>query len=323
MDSKLKTLGKIIPPFFYPATDWKYKIVAACKAVDENIDLTDARVIAEILPRLICALPTQLLKLAPTDSLVNLLDWLDNFDKEQCSLESIMSLPFPTGTKPSIFFNKVFLKCQSALPTGTAKKTIEAMAWAVVRKGLPSSLQTAIMLLDPQKPPDATTWKRLDEAATVGTLFPSTNLGATAVNATWEEDHATQLVAAYQKQTAPTHSQAQDTTLLDRVKILERELSQLRTSASVHQRPIAPTSTYRDNPSMHLVSSGRCFRCNSEGHQARNCSWQQDSRYQSQRQTQWQPGTQSHTTHQHCYYHQRFGTQARNCTQPCSWGLKD
>lgn len=154
---------KLVPGFCYPAFEYANKVEIVLRAAEPTIDFSDADVSVAVLPLLIRALPNEIIRIAQVDTLSNLINWLKNYDKPQVTLDTIFNMAQPVGTKPSVFYQHVIIKVQNALPNGTAKKTVETIAWSVVRKNVTQHMKAAMLLLDASKPPDAATWTRIDE----------------------------------------------------------------------------------------------------------------------------------------------------------------
>ena len=160
-----KAMVRLIPPFSYPASDWCFRIMTAWGAMQEGINYDAPEVSKILLPPILAALPVNLLRVATLSPFSELLEWLEEYDKPVVSLEDALSnQEIPVGTKPSIWYAQLFSKIQSAMPKGTAKRTIETLAWSTIRKNFSPHLKAAIILLDPLKVPDTSTWQRLDEA---------------------------------------------------------------------------------------------------------------------------------------------------------------
>ena len=173
------------------------------------------------------------------------------------------------------------------MPKGTAKKTIETLAWSAIKNSLTSPLKAAIVLLDPLKVPDTSTWQRLDEAS-----------------ATFDSHSDTSVVMSA---TVSEKDDQQRESLFEKINQLEVQVANLKTSSN----------------NVRFT----CFRCGTEGHMARSCPQSQlsnDERQQKRNHSSFGASNRGEsqygkTESSLCFYHNKFGRSAQKCVQPCSW----
>lgn len=283
-----KALAKLIPPFGYPASDWCFRITSACKALDQAIDFDFPETSRVLLPLIIAALPVNLLRVATLAPLSKLLEWLDEYDKPVISLEeSLECHGIPVGVKPSIYFAQKFGLIQMAMPKGTAKKTIETLAWSTIRTNLPSQLRAAILLLDPLKVPDTATWNRLDEAMSVIT----------------SQSNSTSVVAASSSDGPDQRS------YLDQINALEAEVAHLKDSTNNKR-----LTCFKCGNEGHMARS-----CTMTGPGSARGRQEELRNRPHSGPLKWNTPVHLNSDNSLCFYHSRFGRSAQKCTQPCSW----
>jgi hypothetical protein len=279
----IRELLHIVPTFVAPARTWAEKVTLLTRSIpDDSQPLLEV-----ILSRLPDPIFTQVANSAykSRSSLLERIVQLESGSPAHLASNFFNAKPtLPHGQKPSFLFHELLATAKQLFPT-SSNDIVQEMAKMKLLATLPPSTQSLIALL-PKTTSIADILSTLDNSV-CEPLTP--NLAAAAQ---WQEPGTLEdggLSNLHERirllEIQPVNVSSGDTTT-----VMDSLIARISALEARAKRP------YQPPPSTHWTTR------------------QQGSHQQFVARNASNPST-------FCYYHQKFGSQARQCREPCSWSL--
>ncbi len=247
--------------------------------VSRGLDIKSPRISNIFTPLVIIKLPTYLLKIVKEKKLDDLLSFLDDFERVPIDPMTILKSFKEFQYSPSLEFSLIVEKIREVIGPGINKKAAQIFAYSIFLNMFPASLQVPLALLEIKDFPNA------DQLTCIVRMFDkhmSLQTSAKSTIVTPAIDH-------------------QDSNILVLAK-LDNILSRLNILENRDQN--IPTTSTRQQWTPPIQSYTAPNRNNYRPYQAKP--------YTPQR---WQQASNP----AHCFFHNKFGSDAFKCTPPCSF----
>lgn len=286
-----------LPHFTFPVRLWAEKLEIVL--VSSKIDLKLEENINIIKTKIFCALPHNVLKLAPKETNISeLIAWLKKHDVDRTTIVNVLAQTFPNDERPSVIYEKLQESIRNCMPIMN-EQAVRVMAWSRLAELLPNELNNSILLLNKCEEPPAGTVEQLDRAFadvkgksyTVAGVSERRQDGDEAINALRKEVEDLKILI---KTNFENNNTIPGCTYCNKKG---------HTTSSCYSRQNA--SRYANNKNFTF-----CNICNMSNHTTEQCrkrSSNINSRNQETSASGW------------CYFHRRFGRNSTRCTQPCTY----
>ena len=294
-----------VPSFQRPVNDWARRIY---RNVDEG--KVDLAVNAERLrAHVMLQLPSNIHNLVP-DGLdyVKLIDFLKNVGQSGTSLHSVLNSNTHVTEKPSNMFKLKIRELKEVLPAAPAD-VLNELAWSHIMQSLPNVIKTHVAMIPYKKYPDDDQLELIDRA--IEQQQTTSSFAANASSTT----HANAVTLDHSKERMDRIEQKLDK-LIDCLSNVATNTCNKPNQFKTKQNPRTFQPTYEnlnEYSYRHHNFNQSKYPQNFQS-KTMNCPFPRNIRPASG-QSPWAPDSQG--IKQVCYYHRKFGQNARRCVEPC------
>ena len=312
-----------VPIFTFPSHSYVSKLRKIFQAAGLNI--ADQQTSREYAPIVISRLPSDIVQFLPANiDLTTLLNFLAVYDDKKDTTQTILT-NLNHSIKPSLRYQTVRNKLAHQLDPNTPVVTLDQLAWNATYASFPPNVQSMITLIEIQNAPSEAQFKQIDKIhqqssattsnATIKAVGPNTAVELDMDNRLAALEHKMQRAAiANPKQQTPTNYAQNNGGFAPRQNYFKPpQYTQPRYSPP--QQQWQPQRTFRPQYQPNYQTSRGLQQQATFQQRPYYANFQRQHFLQPRQQPfQWRP---QNANTQLCFYHQRFGKWARQCTPPC------